>query len=153
MATDNPFEAPMTDFSAPPRAKALDRVYGGIGRLAYFGYTILVGIVAIILILIVAGALPQNPELLFVVQGAQFIAGLFLACWRAKNLGANPWWGLTILIPLYNILVGIRLIAYPPGWEDHRQLDTPGKVIVGLFLGLFALMILALVLAVVMGGS
>lgn len=52
------------------------------------------------------------------------------------------------MVPLLNIFVGIRCIAYPEGYEDHKTLDTPAKVIIGIFVGLLVLVILVAVLAV-----
>jgi len=40
-----------------------------------------------------------------------------------------------------NIWIGWRMMACPEGYEDHRTLDTPGKVLSGIWI---ALMVLAI---------
>jgi uncharacterized membrane protein YhaH (DUF805 family) len=73
-----------------------------------------------------------------------------LAFQRCKNLGMNPWWSLGLLVPILNIFIGLRCLAFPEGYEDHRTLDAPAKVVVGLFLALLSL-IIASALLVMMG--
>jgi hypothetical protein len=43
--------------------------------------------------------------------------------------------------------VAIRLVAAPEGYAVHKTLDTPGKVIVGLAIGAFLLLMAIFVLA------
>ena len=52
-----------------------------------------------------------------------------------------------MIVPIVNILVGVRYIACPEGYADHQTLDTAGKVIVGLFFAMIALVVLIVVLS------
>ena len=72
---------------------------------------------------------------------------LWIIAQRMVNTGYSPWWCVAIIVPILNILVVIRCIACPEGYADHRTLDTAGKVIVGLFFAMFALLIIGAFLA------
>jgi len=71
------------------------------------------------------------------------VGGIALAYQRCKNIGMNPWWSLGIMVPFLNIFVGLRCLAYPEGYEDHKTLDTPAKVILGILVTLLVLMSIA----------
>jgi len=68
--------------------------------------------------------------------------------YRLKNIGMNPWWCLLMLVPIANLLVGIRCLVFQEGYVDTKKLDTAGKVITYIVLGLFILVIVAVVIAV-----
>jgi len=142
----NPFAAPTTLDAANPAA--LQRSYGGIGRLAYFGLTFLAGIVynVVLLVLGMIGA-EAAVFLLIPLVLVYFGALLWIIAQRMVNTGYSPWWCVAIIVPILNILVVIRCIACPEGYADHRTLDTAGKIIVGLFFAMFALLIIGAILA------
>ena len=126
------------------------RSYGGIGRLQYFGYSFGIGIVNNILQAIAAAA--DAPIVILILAVLGLVASIVLIVQRLKNMGYSGWWAIGIIVPILNILVGLRCLAAPEGYADHKTLDTSGKVIIGVILGLFALVILIVVIAAVAGG-
>lgn len=149
--------APVSPYTVSPNALAASRAsrpdmpleYPGIGRLAYFLATVGFGIVFYaILFVIVFAALGTNGGagmgigMLFVVL--LFVAAtLFLGAKRITNLGMSSVAVLWSFVPIMNIWIHWRMIACPAGYEDHRTLDTTGKVISGLWVGILALGFLA----------
>ena len=59
-------------------------------------------------------------------------AALYAVALRFRNQGATGWWALGLFVPLVNVYVVIRALAFPEGYADHRTLDVPGKVLVFL---------------------
>ena len=136
----NPFAATTTLEAANP--VALQRSYGGIGRLAYVGLTVLVNIIFnVVLLLLVA----EDTVLFMPVVLVDFGANLWIIAQRITNTGYSRWWCVAIAVPFLNILLAFRLIACPEGYADHRTLDTAGKIMVGLFLAMFALFVIIIV--------
>ena len=151
MSEYNPFSAPSA-FDDPASEIAAQRVYGGIGRLAYFGLSILIGIVSndvtsVVLSLVTPD---QTPALIAVVVVAvlNLTASVTVIVLRLKNLGMNGFWVLGLFVPILNLVIAVRLIAAPEGYADHKTLDTPGKWIVGIFIGLFVLALVIVAIAV-----
>jgi uncharacterized membrane protein YhaH (DUF805 family) len=66
---------------------------------------------------------------------------------RLHNMGTSGWWSLLIFIPVVNIFLDLRCLAYPEGYSDHRRLDSAARVILLLTLG--AIAIYAALLAVI----
>ena len=125
--------------------------YSGYGRLRYF-LTIMV--ITIVFYAVVIGitfgviGVSNSPGtgtfvgmgLIFLVLMALFMAASFYAAvQRARNLGMSGWAVLWSLVPIMNIWIGWRMIACPEGYEDHRTLDLPGKVITGIWIGFLVL--------------
>ena len=141
----NPYAATSASIE-PSSTVTSQRSYGGIGRLAYFGYSFLAGVVYT---LVEAGVSAVGNEGAAIFLLPMILAYLGVLLWivalRMINTGYSPWWCVGMFVPFLNILVGIRCIACPEGYADHRTLDTAGKIIVGLFFAMFALIILALV--------
>lgn len=113
--------------------------YPGIRRVPYFLGTLVLGALNF------AVALGGSAELSLVFSIVLLILSLMLVASRLRNIGSNGWWCLLMLIPIVNIFVGLRCLAMPEGYRDHRTLDTAGKVVIGLFIGIFVLGILAAV--------
>ena len=142
----NPFAATTTLEAANP--VALQRSYGGIGRLAYFSLIVLAGIVSNVVVLVLDLIVPEATELLFIpVLLVHFGANLWIIAQRITNTGYSRWWCVAIAVPFLNILLAVSLIACPEGFADHRTLDTAAKIIVGLFLVMFALVVIVFNLA------
>ncbi|MBA3699127.1 MAG: hypothetical protein H0W78_09750 [Planctomycetes bacterium] len=76
-----------------------------------------------------------------------------LACYRMKNVGYHPALGLLIFVPIANIWVGLLCLAAPEGYRYTKKLDTIGKVVAGIFIGLIVLVIVMVAIAAAMGGS
>ena len=151
MSEYNPFSAPPA-FDDPASETAAQRVYGGIGRLAYFGLSILIGIVSNVATSVVLSLVTpdQTPALIAVVVVAllNLTASVTVIVLRLKNLGMNGFWVLGLIVPILNLVIAVRLIAAPEGYADHKTLDTPGKWIVGIFIGLFVLALVIVAIAV-----
>lgn len=151
MSEYNPFSAPPA-FDDPASEIAAQRVYGGIGRLAYFGLSILIGIVSNVATSVVLSLVTpdQTPALIAVVVVAllNLTASVTVIVLRLKNLGMNGFWVLGLIVPILNLVIAVRLIAAPAGYADHKTLDTPGKWIVGIFIGLFVLALVIVAIAV-----
>ena len=141
MSEYNPFQAP-PGFEETPAAEFVpNNDYPGIGRLAYFGLSVLFNIVFQVLFYIVDQAgLIKTPESAIVIGGGilllNFICAVTIIVLRLQNLGMNGFWVLGLVVPILNLVIAVRLIAAPAGYADHKQLDTPGKILVGLMIGL-----------------
>ena len=144
MSSQNPFAVPET-FGETAVEVGSGKVYGGIGRLAYFGYSVLNSFVTNAISFAVGAA--GIAEAVIVIALLSLVASVIIAVQRLKNLGYSGWWVLGLIVPILNILVAIRLLAAPAGYADHKTLDGPGKIIVGIIIGLFLLVIGIFVIA------
>ncbi|MFM7058499.1 MAG: DUF805 domain-containing protein [Planctomycetota bacterium] len=147
MNQQNPFSVPST-FGEVAVEPITQQVFGGIGRLAYFGYSFLNSFLSQVLTVAVVAALPTDAApVAFIIPLLSIAAGIAIVLLRLKNLGYSGWWLLGLIVPILNLVVGIRLIAAPEGYAVHKTLDGPGKVIVGLVIGAFLLLVAVVVLA------
>jgi uncharacterized membrane protein YhaH (DUF805 family) len=148
---------PASPYAVSPGALAASRAsrpdmpleYPGIGRLGYFVATIGFTIVFYLLLFVIlfaalsadSGASMGIGMVLIVLL---FVAAtLFIGVKRISNLGMSGWAILWSFVPFMNLWIHWRMMACPAGYEDHRTLDTAGKVISGLWIGLLVLAILA----------
>ena len=139
----NPFAAPDSFGHATENFQG--RTYGGIRRLPYFVYSLLINIVSTALQFAMAAG--DISGLVLVVSLAGAVFGIWIAVQRLINVGLSGWWVLGLIVPILNIWVAVQCIAAPEGYAQHKKLDTAGKVIIGLFLGAIFLVIAMLVLA------
>ena len=133
------------------RQSSLEIAYPGYGRLRYFLMNILFTIVvyAVIALLIfgvlASGKFDDGAGLLIVAAILGFLAiiagGIYIGVQRVKNLGMSGWAILWTFVPFISIWIYWRMIACPTGYEDHRTLDVPAKIITGIFIAMFALAI------------
>lgn len=142
----NPFAAP-ADFGDLASDGRPAREYGGIRRLPYFGYSFLLNVV--VQVMQGVGNANNATALIFLSIPIALVGTFVLAYQRCKNIGMNPWWCLGMVVPLLNIFVGLRCTAYPEGYEDHKTLDGPAKIILGIFVAAIVLAIVAVVVVVV----
>ena len=120
------------------------RVYGGIRRLPYFAFSVLSAVVFQVIAFALgyseeATASTENAGIFLIVLGIFLAITLWLVASRSINSGYSPWWCLGIFIPILNIIVGIRCLACPEGYAQHKTLDTAGKVIGIIFLAVMVL--------------
>lgn len=152
--------APLNPYTAPSVTQAavvqpeVGR-YPGFGRLAYVGMQILLMIVLLVLVFIASAVTGQDLQgagiatlLVLLVSTA---GGIYIGLKRVQNLGMSGWAILWSFVPIMNIWIGWRALACPEGYEDHRQLDTAGKVITGLWIALIALAVLGNIVALAGG--
>ena len=110
---ENPYAAPSTSDSLGVGDDGEVIEYGGMRRGAYWGWNIGLNFLALIPIL---GIFAMIAGTVYIIRE------------RLKNLGYNLWYGWTILIPIYNIVIGLRLGFAPEGYADHKTLDKPAKI-------------------------
>jgi uncharacterized membrane protein YhaH (DUF805 family) len=135
MAEQSVYAAPGADLNTSAHAGD----YPGMRRLPYFGWSL--GIQFVYYAMLAVGG--ENPAMVMLALAAMTGASIYLLVQRLRNTGSNGWWAALILVPLVNIYIGLKALAFPEGYDDHKQLDTPAKVIMVLFLGSIALGILA----------
>ena len=134
------------------------RSYGGIRRLAYFGYSFLAGIIYQLVVLGLAAALGGGGGAgaggaatagmgvaIIACVIIYFLVLLYIVSQRLINIGSSPWWCLGMIVPLLNIFVGVRCLVCPEGYADHKTLDGPAKIILGIAIAAIVLAVLAIV--------
>ena len=144
----DPYEAPrasLTDDDAYGVNQASG--YGGIGRLAYFLFSILAGIITQG-VTVALGGEQIEPNISYMLLAGSFIISMFLAFARLKNIGMSRWWFLGNFVPILNIFLSVWVMSRQEGWVETRQLDSAGKVIAWVMWICFLLVILAVVAAV-----
>lgn len=157
-AAVNPYAAPAANHDVSPGfERPLE--YPGIGRLAYFGlqFALTIGIYAILFLVILGAGSADSAEsglagfvIVILLAAAGFI---YIGVKRVQNIGMSGWAILWSLVPIISIWISWRMFACPAGYEQHRQLDTAGKVLTWLLIGLFVLGIVANIMAAASGGS
>ncbi|MDP6630294.1 MAG: GYF domain-containing protein [Kiritimatiellia bacterium] len=128
-----------------PLGSAKKKVYGGLTRLAYVGVTFAIGLLHGLLAALVGSV--EGHTVLGVVFGMLYI--IPIVC-RLQNTGTSGWLSLVTFIPIANVFLGIYCLAYPEGYQDSRELDDAGKIVVCLVGGLVVLGILLAILAIAM---
>lgn len=146
----NPFEvAESVDVVTEPAA---GKVYGGIRRSPYFAY-LFFGYILVLLVsfglgaaMVAGGAAPAGAISLGALVPAILyqVLSIWVTAKRLQNLGYSGWWVLGMIVPILNIAVGVKCMAAPEGYADHKTLDTAGKIIIGLFLATIVLFVGAL---------
>lgn len=139
---DNPYQSPLDDTLAVPLDESL-REYGGIGRLAYLGYSFLVGVVANV-IAGVADGTEAGPAILGIAFIGSIALSVFVVVQRLKNMGYSGWWSVLIFVPLANLLVGLRCLICPAGYADTGRLDRAGKILTWIVVAFFLLTVLGI---------
>jgi uncharacterized membrane protein YhaH (DUF805 family) len=135
MAEQSVYSAPGAQLEMPADAG----IAGGFNRLQYFLFSMGIGIVNMMLTMMFA----DTPAVAMISIVDAIGVSIYIIVMRLKNVGASPWWTLGFIVPLLNIYVGLMCLAFPEGYQTHKQLDGPAKIIIGLFLGVFVLGIVA----------
>lgn len=142
-AATNPYQSPKAsdeDDSALADAMAARRgnTYKGMGRLMYWVAPSAIYLIVFVALAAVGAAIMEDSEgpMAIVAMIALFVA--FILCFlatlsRLKNLAMSRWSFLWSFVPFANIWLGYRLYVCPPGYQDHKKLDTAGKVMVVLY--------------------
>ncbi len=119
-----------------------EKNYGGIHRTGYF-FGIL-GVAVINGIFDAAGQSESGIASLGLI--ITFLVSFVLVVNRLRNIGMSGWWSLLILVPVANLFVGIKCTICPEGYQDTKKLDTAGKIIAGIFIGLVVLIVVSVVI-------
>ncbi len=124
--------------------------YPGYGRLKYITVSIVATIVFYGLLFVgiigaastgdFSGGVMALGFALFLIFG---VFGIHIAVRRLQNLGMSGWAFLWLFVPVMTIWISWRMMVCPAGYEDHRTLDTAGKVLTGLFVGFIILAVIA----------
>lgn len=130
-AGQNPYAAPSSSTAPRRRSTTAAKTYPGIHRLPYFGLSLLFNALSLIPI---AG----------IIIG--LIGGMYIAVQRLKNVGYHPLFCLFLFVPIANLWISFICIGAPEGYADHKTLDTAGKTILGIMIGLFLLSCIAIAL-------
>lgn len=119
-----------------------EKNYGGIRRLGYF-----LGMVGVAIINGVFSAVAQGePGIAFLRPIVTLVLSFVLVVNRLRNIGMSSWWSLLILVPIANLFILVRCLMCPEGYQDTKKLDTTGKIIAGIFIGLLVLVVVSLVI-------
>ncbi|MEN3941976.1 GYF domain-containing protein [Prosthecobacter sp. SYSU 5D2] len=136
----NPYAPPTSPWETAA-SRGVRNYYGGIGRLAYFGISFVLGIANAFL-----ATMTQNQDAMagFVILILVVVASVVTVFQRLKNIGMNPWWCLLMFIPIANLFIGFRCLACQEGYANIGRLDTAGKIIAWIFGLLLLLMVFAI---------
>jgi uncharacterized membrane protein YhaH (DUF805 family) len=93
--------------------------------------------------------LPSSPVLYEVPRETLMSAVTFMASGtaftltfaRLQNLGKSLWWLGIWLIPFVGFYVTVLCLAAPPGYAQHRQMDTAGGAIIAALAALVTIVI------------
>lgn len=138
------------------QAYEVEAQYPGYRRLRYFlTLMVVLPVFFAIVLIVMLGMFSGGGDggviaatVTFIILALGMVAGsLYIYYQRVINLGMSGWAVLWTFVPFLNIWIGWRMIACPAGYEHHRTLDKAGKVISGIFIGFFALGIIANILA------
>ena len=135
---NNPYAAPSADISEP----AIHRSYSGLRRLPFFGCS--VGLTVLYMVGLMLGG--QEPTIALISVGLVLVGSIYLYVLRFRNQDSSGLWALGMFVPILNIYTGLRAMAFPEGYADHRTLDTPAKILIGVWLAFFVLGIGAAIL-------
>lgn len=112
----NPYAAPASAVGASSIPEEVPDL-GGINRLTFI----------LIVIAIWVGAVFLGPN-------AVLLSGFVMmlpAISRLKNIGTHPAWCLLLPVPLLGLFITVRCMMLPAGFDLHRKLDLPAKLIAG----------------------
>jgi DNA-directed RNA polymerase subunit RPC12/RpoP len=135
----NPYTPPQSHGYTEATVVVQTRHYGGIRRLPYFGIALGLGFLQVVFSTIDSSG---------VLVLAVIVGSFFPVYYRLKNIGMNPWWCLLMIVPIANLLVGIRCLVFQEGYEDTKKLDQAGKVITYTVGGFVALGVLLLIIGI-----
>jgi len=141
----------MSELATPQSMHPNDEPYGGLRRLPYFlismAVQIGISIGAAMLVPSMASGSGMSPVVAGVLVLLTLVVALYLTALRFRNQGASPWWALAMLVPILNIYVTIRAIAFPEGYVDTGKIDRAGWIIIIVAIVLTVLMILGTTMA------
>lgn len=145
---DNPYSSPVS-FDQKLESVAGNRHYGGIRRLAYLGIAIGMGVAQNVVLGLIANDNALRSLSLGVVI-VFLILSFIPVYYRLMNIGMNPWWCLLMIVPIANLFIGIRCLVCQEGYEDTKKLDTSGKIVTFIVVGLFLLVIAIAIFSVML---
>jgi len=150
-ATTNPYatpNAPVGDVFANEGTGDINifTAKGRLGRVRYFYYSMLTGVVGMIAIVLAMMLLSVSPIVggiaIAVIYIAMIVWGVFLIIQRCHDLSKSGWWSLLILVPFAALY-----FYFAPGTKGANQFGAEPRpnskgVIAGAFLLPLALFVL-----------
>ncbi len=130
----NPYFSPESQQTTPPSIQKIK--HPGFGRLGYAIFVFGIALFSSVLSTMAGG------EPIFVLAG-QLVMLLPLSE-RLKNIGRNPAWCFLALVPLVGLFITLPCLIAPPGYQQHRKLDTAAKIILGLMAALIVCLIISM---------
>jgi len=94
----------------------------GIGRAMFVG-------INFILALLLTGVDELLPAARPVTNLIMVVITLALIVFRLRNIGSNGWWALLFFVPIVNLVLLFRCLAFPEGYRNHRKLDFAAWVV------------------------
>ena len=144
----NPYETPQVPSDEEFYAATESHSYGGLGRLAYFLLSIVVGVITQVVTVALGGEeIDLNTS--YMITGVSFVVSMFLSFSRLQNIGMSRWWYLGNFVPILNFFVSVWIMSRQEGWVETERLDTAGKVIAWIMWSLIILAILAAIAALI----
>lgn len=155
---NNPYNAPGADLSARENGTGtydpqVFAVNGRIGRLRYLAYSMLMGLLTFVLMMVVAGiggvlaAMTKSNAIMVVVVGLAYIPAIavtvILAKRRFNDMNHSGWMSLLMFIPLVGFFIWLWLLIgggdaqenqYGPPPSANTGLVIAGACIMPLFL-------------------
>jgi uncharacterized membrane protein YhaH (DUF805 family) len=99
---------------------------------------------------IVTLAVMRDPWAQFAATSTAVTATFLLTVGRLQNLGMSGWWSLLLLVPIANVLLNLRCLAFPAGYADHRTMDVASKrILASLVLLMGASVVLTILVALI----
>lgn len=151
-AAENPYASPDSD-DALQEAMAARKggEYPGMGRLMYwFVPSIVCSVIVLIAGFVAGGDGDTISTQQQIVYGIALIVCLFIGVFstfsRLVNLGMSRWAILWNIVPIMNIWLQYRLYVCPIGYNDHKKLDVPGKILIFFYIGLFIVPVVLLLI-------
>lgn len=151
----NPYSASETTLHAPPAAvetyqPKMFQWRGRIGRLRYLAYSLGLGLVTTIPLLIVQLALLTEGSVVFwVVQALIMILSLgitiVLGRRRLNDMGYGGWQLIGAFIPLVNLFVFLWMIFAPGEAQPNQYGPVPGPNTRGITIAALAMPVLVIV--------
>ena len=93
----------------------------------------------------------RAPDLALLVCLAAPAFCFVLVVKRLNNIGMNGWWSVLLLVPFANIYISVKCLICPEGYQDTKKLDMASKIIAGVFIVPFVLMLLLFLLMSIVG--
>ena len=116
------------------QASETEDSYGGLIRLSFFGLSVALNTIYVIISVLIVNAFPHAPYLdLIWLLVYLFLLFLVLQS-RLINIGYNQWWALLLCVPIFNFLLVLGCIILPEGFKDSHKFDYTGLILVAIFI-------------------
>jgi uncharacterized membrane protein YhaH (DUF805 family) len=116
--------------------------YAGMRRLGYFLGMLGAGVLYEVCDM-AAGDAPNVASVGYIIA---LVLSFILAAKRLRNIGMGGWAAILILVPLWNVYIGIKCLICQEGYEDAKKLDATGRRIVGLSIGIVLFVVVGMLI-------